>query len=100
MVLVVEFRVVVFLFDLFVFLGLLSGSDRPGAVLLGAPALPLEARGLAVLVGALRRVAHDAASGDRSRAASHPSSRWAAARESSLARPPVRSASRVVNRSS
>ena len=64
--LVVEVRVVVFLFDLFdlfVVLGLLPGSDRPGPVLLGAPALPLEARGLALLVGALHRVAHDAASG-------------------------------------
>ena len=81
-------------------LGFLLGGDRAGAGPLRAPALALDARRLALLVAAFHPLAHDAASGEVSWAASHPSSRWAAARESSLAWPPVRSASRVVNRSS
>ncbi len=60
------------------------------------PALALQSRRLTLL---RRASAHD---GPPARAweASQPSSRWAAARESSLAEPPERSASRVVKRSS
>ena len=71
---------------------------RGPAASLGAPALALDARRLALV----RAPCANAPSPPRCalRAASQLSSRCAAARESSLARPPVRSAKRVVKRSS
>ena len=63
----------------------------------GAPALALAASRLALLG---RSPAHPGSCELGARAASQPSRRCAAARESSLAEPPWRSARRVVNRSS
>ena len=64
------------------------------------PALALSPSGLTLLLSPAAEPAHTGPPEDTLLAISQLSSKCAAARESSLARPPIRSASRVVRRSS